>query len=210
MRVGILRDAMTLLRIVKKLLWHRTSHRVRDVTKRDWPLLERLFGSSGACGGCWCMHWRLRGAKAWAENKGERNRRAFKELIESGAAHGVFALHGDEPVGWCALGPKLCFARLEHARTLRGADDERTWSVVCFFVPTAWRGKGVASALLAGAIAQAKKRKVERLEGYPVKLARGARYPAAFAFVGVPALFAKAGFEKCSKPGARLVYARRP
>ncbi len=109
------------------------------------------------------MHWRLRGATAWAANKGERNRRAFKKLVESGKAHGVLAFQGDEPVGWCALGPKLSFARLEHARTLRGEQDARTWSVVCFFVPAPWRGKGVASALLAGALAHAKKLKVERV-----------------------------------------------
>ena len=54
---------------------------MRDLTPRDWPTIERLFGPRGACGGCWCMVWRVSGGKAWLENKGEKNRRAFKRLV---------------------------------------------------------------------------------------------------------------------------------
>jgi hypothetical protein len=31
----------------------------RPVTPARWPDLEQLFGERGACGGCWCMVWRL-------------------------------------------------------------------------------------------------------------------------------------------------------
>jgi hypothetical protein len=30
------------------------------VTKKRWTDFETLFGERGACGGCWCMLWRLR------------------------------------------------------------------------------------------------------------------------------------------------------
>ena len=26
-----------------------------DLTAALWPALEKLFGSNGACGGCWCI-----------------------------------------------------------------------------------------------------------------------------------------------------------
>jgi hypothetical protein len=32
---------------------------VRPLTPDRWPALEDLFGRSAACGGCWCMHWRI-------------------------------------------------------------------------------------------------------------------------------------------------------
>ena len=189
---------------------HEREQRIvaRDLRRDDWRALELLFGANGACGGCWCMHWRIRGAKAWAEQKGEPNRRALRALVESGAARGVLAFAGDEPVGWCALGPKAEFARLAASRTLATDGPADTWSVPCFFVPTRRRGRGVASALLARAVAQARAVGVRRIEGYPVRVARGERYPQTFAFVGVPALFEQAGFTQLSRPGdARPIFA---
>src|SRR6186713_321087 len=100
---------------------------VRDLTPRDWPTIERLFGPRGACGGCWCMVWRVSGGKAWLENKGEKNRRAFKKLVTSGRVHGCLAFSGDEPVGWCCIGPKHDFAKLAKSRALATDADERTW-----------------------------------------------------------------------------------
>jgi len=35
------------------------SWRIRPITRRDWSTIERLFGERGACGGCWCMSWRV-------------------------------------------------------------------------------------------------------------------------------------------------------
>ena len=43
---------------------------VRPLREDDWPAIEELFGSNGACGGCWCMWWRVpRGGKLWTEMK---------------------------------------------------------------------------------------------------------------------------------------------
>ena len=47
------------------------------LTPERWPDLERLFGVRGACGGCWCMWWRLPRA-TYNEQKGEGNREAFR------------------------------------------------------------------------------------------------------------------------------------
>ncbi len=68
----------------------RAELRVRPLEPRDWPALERLFGARGACAGCWCMAWRVP-HKTWAAQKGEKNRRALKRLVESGRATGVLA-----------------------------------------------------------------------------------------------------------------------
>ena len=55
-----------------------TDVKVRAVTPADWPTIEVLFGKNGACGGCWCMFWRLpKGGAFWQEQKGVRNRTCF-------------------------------------------------------------------------------------------------------------------------------------
>ena len=59
----------------------------RPLTRDDWPVIEALFGANGACGGCWCMWWRVpMGGKAWDAAKGSPNREAFRSLVQSGRA----------------------------------------------------------------------------------------------------------------------------
>lgn len=70
---------------------------VRPLERTDWPAIEKLFGERGACGGCWCMAWRL-AQKTWEAQKGEANRRALKKLVTSGRASGVLAFACGEPI----------------------------------------------------------------------------------------------------------------
>ncbi len=66
----------------------RTELVFRAATPSRWPDVEKLFGERGACGGCWCMAWRLRN-KDWLEGKGAKNKRAFKKLVRSGEKPGI-------------------------------------------------------------------------------------------------------------------------
>ena len=51
----------------------------RPLSCDDWTTVAALFGTNGACGGCWCMWWRRpRGGKLWEECKGAKNKRTFK------------------------------------------------------------------------------------------------------------------------------------
>jgi hypothetical protein len=89
---------------------------VRLLTKNEWPVITRLFGARGACGGCWCMWWHVpRGGKYWKEVKGDKNRRSFMGMVKAGKIHGVLAFSGDEPVGWCQFGPRDSFERMPAA-----------------------------------------------------------------------------------------------
>jgi GNAT superfamily N-acetyltransferase len=177
---------------------------VRPLRTDDFAVIEKLFGSNGACGGCWCMWPRVpRGGKLWDECKGEKNRQAFRRLVEAGEVHGVLAFAGEEPVGWCSFGPRSSFPRLERVRAIQRDWGEGTWSVVCFYIPARWRGKGVAGRLLAAATEQAFALGAEELEGYPaVPNDPAAPMPAAFAWTGVPRLFESAGYRKLPRPKA--------
>jgi GNAT superfamily N-acetyltransferase len=184
---------------------------VRPLRKSDWPHVEALFGERGACGGCWCMAWRLPN-KEWEERKGARNKSAMKKLVTGGAATGCLAFHGREPVGWCSVGPRADYRGLETKRSLATDWDEGTWSVTCFYIPKEWRGRGVGRKLLAGAIVLARSRGARALEGYPVVPTRGfdGKMPAAFVWTGLPQMFERAGFRELEQtPGKRPIYVRR-
>ena len=184
---------------------------VRPLAPEDWPILEELFGENGACGGCWCMTWRVpQGGKLWEQNKGAPNRRAFRKLVQSGAVYGCLAFAGAEPVGWCCVGPRADFPRLKTIKALQTAWDESTWSVTCFYIRTGWRGRGVATKLLATATRLAKANGAKRVEGYPVKPYGKGNIPAAFAWTGVPRLFECQKFVTIAPPGAsRDVYVKK-
>lgn len=157
------------------------------------------------------MYWRLpRGGKLWLEQKGAKNKRAFKRLVNSGRVLGCLAFAGGEPVGWCCVGPREDFPRLQRTKALATDWDASTWSVVCFYIRSAWRGKGVASALLDEAVAVARAHGARTLEAYPVKVkADGSLMPAAFAWTGAPRLFEKAKFADVTPPGnSRPIYQR--
>src|SRR5947209_18807755 len=95
-----------------------TALRFEPLTIERWPDLERLFGSRGACGGCWCMAWRKSRAE-FQRDKGEGNRASLKALVDNGHEPGLLALDGDLPVGWCAVAPREQYEFLDRSRVLR-------------------------------------------------------------------------------------------
>lgn len=162
------------------------------LTAKRWADLEKLFGKSGACGGCWCMWWRLKRAE-FDRQKGEGNRRAFKKIVESGEVPGILAYAKDQPIAWCSVAPRETFPALERSRTLKRVDDKPVWSIVCFFVSKQFRGMGITGKLLKAAISYVKERGGKIVEGYPVK-PKKSRIPDAFAYTGLASSFRKAGF----------------
>lgn len=179
---------------------------VRPVAPGDWRLIERLFGERGACGGCWCMLWRVPSlGKHWAAHKGPANHRAFGELIRGGQATGLLAISNGTPIGWCSVGPRADFQYLARARFIPADEGESCWSVTCFFVEKSHRRCGVAEGLLRGAIRLARARHASILEGYPVGSARP-HTTDVFAHTGVARMFESAGFRQVACAGSRAIY----
>jgi len=162
---------------------------VKPLTKKTWKDFENLLGSRGACGGCWCMTWRLKSAD-FEKKKGEGNKRAMKRLVEKGEQIGIIGYVGKEPVGWCAVAPREKYIRLENSKVLARIDDEPVWSISCFFIGKDYRRKGLSSVLLKAVIEFCRKlnkiksrssgKKVKILEGYP-SVPYNKNIPAAFA-----------------------------
>ena len=166
----------------------------KPATASRWSDVEELFGERGACGGCWCMFWRL-SRKEFDAHKGNANKHAFKKLIASGAEPGLIAYDAGEPVAWCAIAPRGQYIALERSRILQPVDDQPVWSVSCLFVKKTYRRQGVSSQILRAVVDFAAKRGAQIVEGYPVEPSME-KMPDPFLWHGVPSAFRKAGFKE--------------
>jgi GNAT superfamily N-acetyltransferase len=142
------------------------------------------------------MYWRL-GAAQWSRGKGEKNRRALRALVASGAEPGILAYEGDEPVGWCAVAPREATPRLDKSRVLARLDSRPVWSITCLFVKRSHRRRGVSARLIEAALAHARARGAEIVEGYPVD-PEGDR-PDPFVWTGLASAFRRAGFREVAR-----------
>jgi GNAT superfamily N-acetyltransferase len=167
------------------------------LTVERWADFEKLFGKNGACGGCWCMWWRLKRSE-FERQKGEGNRKAIKRIVNSGETPGILAYAGDKAVAWCAVAQREAYPTLERSRRLKRVDDESVWSVVCFFVAKSFRGQGITLKLLRAAIQHVQKYGGKIVEGYPTDPKEG-RMPDFFLYTGLASTFRKAGFVEVAR-----------
>jgi GNAT superfamily N-acetyltransferase len=168
-----------------------------SLTPDRWGDLEELFGARGACGGCWCMLWRLKRSE-FEKQKGAQNKAAFKAVVDSGEAPGILAYANGSPIGWCAVAPRETYPALDRSRVLKRIDDKPVWSIVCLFIARPYRRKGVSVELLKAASEYVRHRGGKIVEGYPVE-PRKDKMPDAFAWTGLASAFLKAGFVECER-----------
>lgn len=175
--------------------------KVRELAKTDWPLVEQLFGAKGACGGCWCMHWRReKGGKAWEAVKGEPNRKDFQRLVTSGQAHGILAIDKSVPVGWCSFGKRTEFPRLDRTKAYHRDDIDKVWSINCFYIAGGYRNQGLARLMAEAAVKAIKRRKGKLIEAYPTTLTKdGKKLPPAFSYTGPENIFRELGFKEIQR-----------
>ena len=168
--------------------------RILPATPSRWADVEELFGERGACGGCWCMAWRL-SRKEFVAGKGAGNRRALRRLVASGRKPGIIGYLGKEPVAWCSVAPREDFPALGRSRVLQPVDDTPVWSVSCLFVKKPYRRMGISARMLRAAVEFAAKQGARVVEGYPVEPAME-KMPDPFIWTGLPSAFRAAGFRE--------------
>lgn len=143
------------------------------------------------------MSWRQT-ARAFEANKGERNRAAFKAIVDAGEEPGLLAYIDGEPIGWCAVAPRASYPRLARSRILKPIDDRPVWSVTCFYVARPHRRRGGTVALLVAAVDFVRAQGGRVLEGYPIVPAKE-RSPDAFGYAGLLSAFEAAGFREVAR-----------
>jgi hypothetical protein len=162
------------------------------LTRERWQDFVQLFGERGACGGCWCMWWRMKRSE-FELNKGTANKQAMRKLVESRDVPGLIVYEGVEPVGWCSVSPREKFSVLSRSRILKPIDNKPVWSIVCFFIKNEFRNQGISVQLIRAAIDFVKKSDGKIVEGYPVEPKKD-KMPDVFAYTGLAAAFRKADF----------------
>ncbi len=178
----------------------------QPLTMDRWPDFEALFGPQGAYGGCWCMWWRST-RREFAQRGSEGNRQAMKALVQSGQVPGIMAYHQGQPVGWCSVAPREQYGALERSPVLKRLDDTSVWSLVCFFVADGYRGQKIAEWLIQAAVEYVRSQGGQVVEAYPTQPGDG-RLPPVSSFMGIPAIFERAGFVECARPSKRKVIMR--
>jgi len=171
---------------------------VHPLTPERWPDLEELFARPGASipRSCWCMYYRKSGASA-SKPAAAKNKRAMKSLVNRGTPPGLIGYEDGRPVGWISLGPREDYARLARSPVMKPVDDKPVWSIVCFFVDSKSRGRGVSRKLLDAAVAYARSQGATLLEGYPVD--KREQSASEFLWFGAKRIFDRAGFREVAR-----------
>ncbi len=182
------------------------------LTPERWDDFETVFTAKGCsmARGCWCMYYRESGQVTPPEGvSATDDRRARAQALTSAdPPAGLLAYADGVPVGWVAVAPRSAYPRLVRSPVAKAVDDLPVWSVVCFVVPSAFRGHGVARALLRGAIAHAASHGAVALEAYPID--KPGRGQDTFLWNGVRSMFEREGFvEVARRRPTRPVMRRR-
>ena len=167
--------------------------RFAEVTKETRPDFEALFQAKGGPSYCWCMAWREMHTREHVENA--EKKRLMVGRIAGGTPVGILAYDADDPIGWCSVAPRETYRRLSR---LQDDTEQGIWSIVCFYVPRARRGSGLAKALLDAAVDHAFAKGARAVEAYPVEQASPS-----YRFMGFRDRFLARGFLETGTAGSR-------
>jgi GNAT superfamily N-acetyltransferase len=148
----------------------------------------RLHSDANGAGWCRCVAWWVTTWDGWGDRTAAENMAVRDSLCAGGEYDGLLAYDGDEPVGWCQVGRRDRLVKL--VSQLELAADSAVWAVTCFVVAPSHRRRGVAAALLEGAVAAAREAGASRVEAYP----RTAADEPGEMWTGPVGLYERAGF----------------
>lgn len=191
-----------------------TDVRVQPATAERWSDVEAVMGKRGDPAWCWCQYFRAATPKDRLASR-ERNRAALRvQVCDGPLPPGVLGYLDGEPVGWCAVAPFSSYTRMPRTKVAQavrtdGEDLDRLWLVSCFVVRVGSRRKGLAPALLAGAVELARANGATAVEGHPVDPDARASVSAAELYHGPLSVFLAAGFREVARPSPARVVVRR-
>lgn len=174
---------------------HDTLIDIRPLTPQRLPdfldfFEQRAFTDNPKWLSCYCHFPHAEHATiVWKDRTAAQNRTSTCVRIENETMTGWLAYAGDEAIGWCNAGPR---------RFIEGLFDEpeplaeRIGAIACFVIAPAFRGRRIATALLAAACEGLRERGFEWAEAYP----REGSVDAGENHHGPLAMYIAAGFQR--------------
>jgi GNAT superfamily N-acetyltransferase len=165
-----------------------------------WDAWQRLFEECAS--GCYCRYWHFPGTKnewlARLASSPETNAEEQRACLAGGdeSAEGLVALDADAVVGWMKVAPVRVLGKLLRLSVYRASAPAvagDTLAIACVLVRPSHRRRGVAGALLDGAIALARSRGVRAVDAFPHVVADVARSDEEL-WMGPPSIFARRGW----------------
>lgn len=135
-------------------------------------------------------------------------RETAERMVRRGEIKGYLAYDGATAVGWCNANDRQSYWRTGEFSLDDEIRDDRAScragtvkSIVCFEIAPGWRGRGIASALLARVLDDARQDGYERAETYPVQRTETSELD----FTGPVRLYEKFGFVPKARRGKTLI-----
>jgi ribosomal protein S18 acetylase RimI-like enzyme len=151
---------------------------------------------------CYCHYYEVPVAVSWPSFDGPANRDAMAARIASGEMDGFLAYAGGDVVGWVNAQPyhKLVHAcaRLKIAAPPLPVPAHDAAAIVCFVTAPEWRRRGVARALLEGALANFAARGIQVVDAFPWNVGPDDT-AATDHYHGSPSMFSAAGFVEIAR-----------
>jgi GNAT superfamily N-acetyltransferase len=193
----------------------RRALRVVPANQVAFADIQSVFGDRGPAARCQCQRYRLWPGESFGKQPVEQRQHRLCEQAgfrdPDAPTCGLVAWLEDEPVGWCAVGPRSDLNGLKRVFTVpwkgrdEDPDDPAIWAVTCFYIRKGFRRHGIASALLLAAVEHARRQGPRALEGYPIT---GTDVISEELHVGTVPMFAQAGFRQVSAPTPRRLVMR--
>lgn len=184
------------------MLFAVVSIQTAPATAERWAEVVSVFGRRGDDPGwCWCRRFLDPPPDAIDPSD---NREALRHEIRTAVvAPGVIAYLDGAPAGWTRVMPRSALPAVLANRALRRVltDDPRAWWVTCFAIDKRARGRGVATALLDAAVAQARDHGATAVEGHPVDTdaLKARKVSGSALFTGTMRMFAANGFAEIGR-----------
>jgi len=191
--------------------------RVVRANEASWEDLQTVLGRADYAHHCQCQR-QVWADAAWFPMPFEERSFHLRRQTNAGddaapSTSGVIAYLGDEPVGWCEVGPRAGFRRgLNSPVAWKGRAEDKgdptVWAAVCFVVRLGYRGRHLTYDLARGAAEHAAAAGARAIEGYPMTTRPGTEVTWGELNVGPVSAFLAAGFREVSRPTPRRVVVR--
>lgn len=153
---------------------------------------------------CYCVCWASAYGDAEECATAEMRRALAGRYVRDHSIQGYLAYRGSDVIGWCNANTKAdCYDCISWRMFMSGIerDARKVKSVFCFAIAPAYRGKGIAAALLERVLKDAGADGFDCVEAYP----NAEFIDAEQDFMGPARLYEKAGFTLCYEANGKLV-----